>query len=200
MNEKPAYEQLITDKLNTLPVPDMADAIWARIEAQLDIDLPGGDGGGNSPAPQAPGGGSGLPGSVGVFFGIVVLVIFFFIYKNNPPNNESPTINLPATVTAPPDSAPPDKLPPEQEMSLPATLQNEKEKTPVLPAMPDSALVGTVTAPALDSAVVHNVPAAQPPLVTAAPEKKDTVASRKRRGVPLSDSDYRIVPKKDSLP
>lgn len=39
MNTKKTYEHLITEKLETeLPIPEMADAIWARIKVQLDAD------------------------------------------------------------------------------------------------------------------------------------------------------------------
>lgn len=36
MNKTTPYETLIAAKLNEIPVPDMADAIWSGIEAQLD--------------------------------------------------------------------------------------------------------------------------------------------------------------------
>ena len=52
MNNKQAYEITITSKLEALPLPDMEDAIWSRIEAQLDIDLPTDDGGGGTSAPN----------------------------------------------------------------------------------------------------------------------------------------------------
>ena len=80
MDHKQAYEQIIAGKLNALPLPDMADAIWSRIETQLDIDLPEDDGGGNNPAP--PSGGSWL-GRAGLFVFIAAFVTIFLIYKNN---------------------------------------------------------------------------------------------------------------------
>ncbi|WP_343674183.1 hypothetical protein [Chitinophaga sp.] len=36
MNSTTPYEKLIAAKLNEVPVPDMSDAIWSDIEAQLD--------------------------------------------------------------------------------------------------------------------------------------------------------------------
>lgn len=44
MNDKKPYEILITEKMESFPIPDMADAIWAKIELQLDAD-PGIDSG-----------------------------------------------------------------------------------------------------------------------------------------------------------
>ena len=46
MDERLKYEQLIGEKLHNLPIPDMQDTIWARVKAQLDIDLPTDDGDG----------------------------------------------------------------------------------------------------------------------------------------------------------
>lgn len=43
MNNKQAYETLISSKLEELHVPDMQDAIWARIVLDLDNELPQND-------------------------------------------------------------------------------------------------------------------------------------------------------------
>ncbi|HEX2606857.1 MAG TPA: hypothetical protein VHK91_05735, partial [Flavisolibacter sp.] len=75
MHPKQAYEQTITSKLEALPVPDMADAIWARIEAQLDLDMPTDDGGGN---PSSPSGG-GWAGKASLFAVIAAIVIVYFL-------------------------------------------------------------------------------------------------------------------------
>lgn len=42
MNTNTPYEHLIAAKLDQVPVPDMADSIWASIEAQLDapVEIP----------------------------------------------------------------------------------------------------------------------------------------------------------------
>lgn len=51
MNSKTAYEILIAEKASQVPVPDMADAIWASIEAQLDA-APGDEGDGHQAASE----------------------------------------------------------------------------------------------------------------------------------------------------
>jgi hypothetical protein len=81
MEQRAAYEITIAGKLDHLPVPDMADAIWARIERQLDIDLPTNDGG-NGPAPSKPSG----PGAMGWGLSalLVALVTTFFLLKKEP--------------------------------------------------------------------------------------------------------------------
>ena len=95
MDHKQAYEQIITGKLNALPLPDMADAIWSRIEDQLDIDMPEDDGGGNDPAP--PSGGS-WPGRAGLFAFITAFITIFLIYKNN---KKTETLPQPGQTTQP---------------------------------------------------------------------------------------------------
>lgn len=59
MNQRTTYEEWIAGSLEQIPVPDMADAIWARIEQQLNLDMPqqdaGGNGGGKLPGFSAPG-------------------------------------------------------------------------------------------------------------------------------------------------
>jgi hypothetical protein len=84
MNERLKYEQLIGGKLQGLPVPDMADAIWSRIEAQLDIDLPTDDGGGGSPL-TPPSGPTIIGWGLSVF--IIAVVTAFFLFKNKPEKN-----------------------------------------------------------------------------------------------------------------
>jgi hypothetical protein len=201
MNGKPAYEQLIADKLQTLPVPDMADAIWARIQTQLDIDLPADDGsGGDNPAPQAPSGGSNLLGQIGLFIGIVALLTFFIINKKNKQENIQPSINIPASEIIQTDSVPPDKAPPANAIQMPLTPPTQNTITTPLPATPDSAFDNVIANTVMDSAVTDNTAVAQPPVATPLPAVIDSAPPKRRRGVPLSDADYRIVPKKDSLP
>jgi hypothetical protein len=79
MNHSSTYEALIAGKLEQLPVPDMADAIWARIEQQLDVDMPVND--------QTPpsGGNAGLrfPGTIFSVFLIALVSVVLLWKKNN---------------------------------------------------------------------------------------------------------------------
>ena len=54
MDQRLPYEQLIGAKLQGLSIPDMEDMIWARVKAQLDIDMPTDDGDGGDDGPQSP--------------------------------------------------------------------------------------------------------------------------------------------------
>lgn len=198
MNERTTYEHIISGKLQTLPVPDMADAIWARIEAQLDIDMPTDDGpDGDGGAPHFPTGGF-LIGGISI---IVVAVLYFIFSQTN--KSSTPATDLPQT-NAPVTSQP---------IAIP------EESPPNAISKSNNTTTGTYTAPATalpqiqaaDSNFTTNVPVALKPdsttiapmlpqVTAAAPPKKDTLASAKKsRGVTgLTDDDYRIVPKKDS--
>jgi hypothetical protein len=61
MNTPTPYELIVLEKLQTLPVPDMADAIWARIEQQLDFEMPTDDPDGTPLAAASTSGGWRLP-------------------------------------------------------------------------------------------------------------------------------------------
>ncbi|HEY1113515.1 MAG TPA: hypothetical protein VGE66_08130, partial [Chitinophagaceae bacterium] len=100
MNQKTPYELQIADKLQQLPLPDLQDAIWARIERTLDIDMPSDDGGGggdDSP-PDTPWWGSGGIGAFTFSMVFVAALTTFIIYKtlnqstsNAPARDNSPT-------------------------------------------------------------------------------------------------------------
>lgn len=196
MDERLKYEQLIGEKLQSLPVPDMQDAIWATVKAQLDLDLPtdDNDGGGS---PQSPSG----PRIIGWGLSVVIiaLVTTFLLFKNKAktkePNNNPTTTEQ---VSSPPvqNNGPP----------LPSNGNTKRTNT--------SNSVGAdnlLAAPANDSAVQQDLGVVDrmgndsvqtnltPPVVTALPPKTDTATGvKKRRGMQLNDSDYRIVPKNNN--
>jgi hypothetical protein len=78
MTPKTTYELTITEKLQHLPLPDLEDAIWARVKNQLDHDLPTDDGGDSGPdLPPAAVAGCGVPGSLALL--LFLLPIFYFL-------------------------------------------------------------------------------------------------------------------------
>ena len=194
MNNKMAYEQIIASKLEALPLPDMADAIWARVEAQLDLDMPTGEPGGD--APNFPTGGFFI-GGIGII--VLAFLLTYFSTTNNNQNSASPTNNHP--ITAPQSIESKSTKPPEP---------NGANSTPATNTA--NAVITSFTAPTTDSGALLPQPfvaaadsaLAAPPLLTATPAvvtpKADTLrAGKKQRGVQgISDDDYRIVPKKDS--
>src|SRR5215213_10042078 len=83
MNQKTTYEVTITSKLDQLPIPDLREAIWARIEGELDTDMPDDDGG-DTP-PSSPRGGKAwqyaLPS-------LVVIIVTLFLIRPNQQNSK----------------------------------------------------------------------------------------------------------------
>ena len=193
MDQRLSYEQLIAGKLHSIPIPDMADAIWARVEAQLDIDLPTGDGGS---APQSPSSGPGIIGwGLSVF--VVVLISLFLLYKNNSktsPIHNSATPNQQINEPVEKNADPPEQDVREIRRSITTTGQ-----APVDNATIKQDSVGAnpivINTPLKVDSVTRDI--VQTPVVSSSP--KDTIATgKKKKGVSgLSESDYRIVPKKD---
>ena len=194
MDERPKYEQLIGGKLQSLPVPDMQDAIWARVKTQLDLDMPTDDGDGGS-SPQSPSG----PQLVGWGLSLVVIaLITIFLFNRNKaerPNDSAQPTTTEQTVS-----------PPVQNNSPPSRTNNTGNNiiAPVTPGAPD-----VVNRIGNDSVIADNpvatIPfandtasAAQPAPGTIAAPPTDTTTSAPRRGrgmTGLNDSSYRIVPK-----
>lgn len=201
MNQKTTYEQLITEKLEGLPVPDMADAIWARIETQLDIDMPTDDGG-TDPEPRNPSGG-GWVGGTGLFVFVVALVTIFLINKNQKKRAQSKS---PVQIEQKANN-----------VQTSDTIQKVPDRsTPFESNMPQATAPGVsvgITPPASGNAVNKDTTALYPPMVTTVdPRKPDTVRNvvtvtpppgskqdsvkpKRTRGVPgITNDDYRIVP------
>ena len=198
MNQKTTYEVTITSKLDQLPIPDLRDAIWARIEGELDADLPTDDGG-DTP-PSAPRGGKALQFALP---GIVVILIALFLIKNNKQNpapNEIPSTQ-PATQT---NSATPTASPPPVDTK--AVIQNNE--SPVVypgtnipistaPIQTDSvsAPMTDIIPPVTDNTNQQPEPLVQAPL-TQQPPRTDSVVKKKRGVSGITDNDYRITPVK----
>ena len=192
MDQQPSYENLVAKKLESLTIPDMADAIWASIEAQLDLDMPTDDGGSNDPGPSSPRG-SGIIGW-GLSVVIVALVTAFLIFKNKPKTKPS-TQNTPAPI---------------EQINQPSQQTNSPPRSNapgIKTARPPSAAASENTAVKVDTLVpqtqatiarnqADSVKAAPPQPVVIAPAIKDTTPPKKKRGVSgVTDDDYRIVPK-----
>lgn len=201
MNQKATYEITITEKLEQLTAPDMVDAIWARIEAQLDLDLPTDDGPANPPVTPTSGPAKWI--NRGFIIAAVAMVLIYLFYNrkqittssdqpathapvtepnntNNPVRNNSPGSNntvKPGNNTAAPATS---------STVLPVDSNATAPVTGLVQVQPDSNAVNTNVQPLIN-----------PPLVT---PQKNTVpdSTKKGRGVKgITDNDYKIVPKKD---
>ena len=196
MNENKTY-QLIAEKLNALPVPDLADLIWAKIEAQLDIDLPpdtGNDDPGPAPAPKPVG------KKIALGAATIAIAISFFQLLNNRNENvkTTPLIReLQQTKTNNAGSGVAISKPPSEKTGnhplqpgIQVTTENKKTDSSLSP-FPVS-----IVSDKIPETIADTLPLVIPPVVLQ--PAGDTVAVKRRRGVPLNESDYRIVPKKDS--
>lgn len=93
MNQLKAYEITIKGKLEAIPLPDMEDAIWARIEAQLDTDMPTDDG--NNGPFDSPTGPWILGSSILAF--LLTLLTLYYTQKNSD-NSSAGTENQNNTI------------------------------------------------------------------------------------------------------
>lgn len=194
MNERLQYELLIADKLEELPVPDMADQVWSRISAQLDIDMPADDDDTDLPSNPRSGGplGWGLP------ILLIALLTMYFYYHNNSNNssiNDQPA--EPGTSAAPPIVAP-------QSPSITPTSPPRRPGVQSLPLQPGNGSKSDSTQqplaplhlPAPDSAGVIKVDSLGSVALPAVVKPDSLPQKKKSRGVAgIKDSDYRIVPK-----
>lgn len=191
MNDKTTYEITITEKLQQLPLPPLEDAIWARVKAQLDLDLPtddGGDGGPDAPA------GSGWTWGAGVFLFVAAIVAVFFLRKNE---KQQPIPIIPvqntSTISAPTQQPTTDSM---QTLETISTL-------PAQTIAPGDPPVSISLRPPADSAAVAPLPVLpsadstqRTTLVLPPSILSDTTKPKpKTKGVGgLTDDNYRIVP------
>lgn len=212
MNQLLQYEQLLAEKIQQSPVPDMADAIWANIELELDKDLP--DNPGNEPPSSTPGGG-GAPGISFYFYivtGVVItaLVLTFVLLQDKdkpvqpsalPPLREAPAENTPVID----NSLPP---PPTRQGSTPLIIpridsSNTRAADPIINrSFADSLFNQPVGRMTSDSVTIKDNARLGAPVTLAIDSamKQKEIPGKKPRGVPgITDDDYKIKSeKKDS--
>lgn len=198
MNQKTTYEVTITRKLDQLPIPDLREAIWARIEGELDADMPH-DEGGDTP-PSAPNGG----GKVLYFAlpSLVVLIVTLFLIRpskqHSKPNNIPTSIPATQTITTTPTASPPlvDTSTIIPDRKAPVVYPSSNASISTVPTGTDSTSVPVADiAPPVTDNTNQQAPLVQTPLPQ--PVKTDTVAQKKQRGITgITDNDYRITPVK----
>jgi hypothetical protein len=190
MNLLPPYEQTIADLKDGIEIPDMADAIWGRVEAALDAEMPVND------PPAAPGRPFFKKPAVWIISaGILAIIIaLFLLYKSrrttppqhrNLPQHTAPTVNPDTSMQQ--DFKPPDKPKPVLQKNTSTTAQKHVADTtmhsPIINEKPDSLLKA--------SPVMLAPPAIKmPPPGTMNPPIN--IKPRKKYGVQVSDSDYRF--------
>ena len=198
MRNKETYELTLTSKLEALPLPNLEDAIWGRIEAQLDIDMPSDDGdGGSTPTPGSPSGSWWLKGT-GLFILAVAIISFFTLTKSK--NENAPASSSGKIIPSNPDSIarekpPPDPISRQTPTRTPPSITSDNSKDPVIQLDSNTSITSIPPPIAKDSQQVVNSPP-----VSFTPIRDSGNTKKKTRGVKgITDADYRIVPsKKDS--
>jgi len=190
MNRLPTYEQTIAALKDGIEIPDMADAIWGRVESALDVEMPVND----------------TPAALGKPFfknpavwmisaGIIAIIIALFLLSRNRRTAPPPQRDLPQQTepTIKPDTAmkqdfkPPGSPKPIPEKTTSTTAQKHVADTAAHSAFihekPDSLLKASpviITPPA----IIVPPPGIMKPSIDIKP--------RKKYGVEVSDSDYRF--------
>ncbi len=195
MNERKVYEQTIKSKLEAIPLPDMEDAIWARIETQLDIDMPSDNSGGDAPSPNNPSG-FGWIGGAGIII-FVVALITIFINKNK--TNTEPTPTPTEISIAPRDTVTPSVTPITNREDDPIVVK-PSNRLGVLPIDTGNGSTPNLVSPFVAPVVNDTTPTVSGVPVPNIPLPDTTAPKKKGRGVQgINDNDYRIVPaKRDS--
>jgi len=194
VRNKETYELTITSKLEALPLPNMEGTIWSRIEAQLDIDMPTNDGGGNTPPPKSPIN-FGWLGGAGLLC-ITAIIISLFSLTQSSEREPSSTTSSQEVSQEQQDSfsnerPPPSASPPRSPKASPNVTSNNPNST--VTSADSNTTTNVVPSLLKDSSQIQPAPP-----IAIAPQK-DSIPPKRSRGVKgISDSDYRIVPKKDT--
>ena len=190
MNKQMTYEITIKKKLENIPVPDLSEMIWARIENELDTD-PGDSSDNNPPSPSSPTGGIILGGTALLF---IMALTFYFLTKKP---NDIPQIDKVQTTLPVQNNNQP---------NLPGTNANVQPNTS--PGNIKQENIADTRAPVevpftsqsiINDSIVKTEIAQGNEIPLTLPKTMDTIPVKKTRGVTnISNDDYKIIPKNDS--
>jgi hypothetical protein len=212
VNKLTSYEQLISEKIQQVPVPDMSSGIWSQIEQALDGNGPGGSN--DEHTPENPGGGA-YPGSAHYFYiagcfiiGVIVFLIVATQRRHTPIPNQREVIPPKQEIT--PSSS--DKIYVDSTKNgndkiivagNPVLKNNDSAKTVLFPFI-RSTIDSVTSLPVLthdrDSMGLSRQGLTIQPRPDSLPGQAPFIPIKKPRGVTgISDSDYKIKGvKKDS--
>ena len=197
VNEITPYEQLIAAKLDQVPVPDMADAIWSSIDMELDaaasssVDVP------RASAFK----GIGWYGLAAIVVVAALLYWYFSHHASTVPPKALPEMHAPLPVEPPPVGDSPVSDKPGKMPVLPARTR----KDTVLSHFPaDSLRVDSASSPVLPSSPKVDSSALQKnrpnlPDVDLYGSPPPLPRGKKPKGVKgIGEDDYKITASKDS--
>lgn len=213
MNPILPYEQLLADKVQQVPVPDMADAIWASIEQELDKGTPGDDGG-NEPSSPKGGGSPGMSPYIagGIVIGAIILTYILTDKKKETTTNKpSPSVVIPKNNTQQNTSIDSNTASPVKSNPASVFYKNDDVKTDsnktfnsfqqTIPIL-DSLLNQQVSRMQPDSVADKTFPLVNMPVGPDSLTIDKGVPPKKSRGVKgITNDDYKIkTERKDSTP
>lgn len=208
MNQLTTYEQLIAEKLQALSAPAKIDAIWARIEQQLDVEMPI-DESGPTDTGASSNPGFFFPGSKFLYVFLAAVASIYFLTRPYAIQNEASETD---------HQQPYEIIDSVNRVSDPAVIISNSEEIitdkadmPVTDQVMPNDSASVVTAePTINEAIKkEQIPILQPPVATAINETKKTsipitndTTIKKGRGVKgINLNDYKIAPvKKDNQP
>jgi len=185
VNKTTPYEQLITAKLDEIPVPDMADSIWASIEMQLDAVPASPD---NTPQPKKTikFNGKGWYGIAGVA-AVSATLWWYTSHKEHTTEKTTPVITVPAPQAPIVDSS--TSVPPVEKQLLPS-VKPKKDTVEFIKALPniDSTAHEVLPAPKADSQLLK-----YQSIFIPTRDSASMPPPKKSRGVKgISEDDYKI--------
>lgn len=207
MNQPTTYEQLIAAKLQELSAPAKIDAIWARIEQQLDVEMPTDESGStDTGASSHPG--FFFPGNKFLYIFLAAIAGIYLLTRPYAIQTEASEINaqqpfeiMDSTieVKAPIKNSDSDVIftdKADMPVNDPGT-PNDSTITPIAESVPNEVVTKEPepSTPSPVSTVINETKKLPSPIIT------DTI-SKKGKGVKgINLSDYKIAPvKKDNQP
>jgi hypothetical protein len=208
VNQLLPYEQKIADKFSHAAIPDMADEIWANIDAELGSDTPGDDGGGNNPVSSSPSGTGLATGFKFLIVAVVTIAVLFIVRKRNA--NKVKKKDIPVAPAIEKNITKDSTVVVDSFSETPAKSGNKEAKTITAKPIVKDSLTKQVMPfnPSLVKDRQDSI-ATLPPVIIP-PENNPTILKRdeqpivpvkKGKGAKgIKDADYKIIPKrKDSL-
>lgn len=200
MNNRSTYEITIAEKLGQLQVPDLREAIWSRIEDQLDMDINGDDTPGDPPTAPKSSNWISITKRFGTFSVIVAVITILFInQKQSTPSNQQNNSPAPVENNIPQNNSNAESPPVEKQINPQSNNSITIDQSPN--NLSDSFInIPLISTPA-NTDTVQPQTVLPPVTKLAEPVKQDTIPKKKPRGFKgITDDDYRISLKKDSVP
>ena len=190
MNKQMTYEITIKKKLENIPVPDLSEMIWARIENELDTD-PGDSSDNNPTSPSSPTGGIILGGTALLF---IMALTFYFLTKkpNDIPQIDKVQTTLPVQNNNQPNS-------PVSNANVQTNTKTGNIKQENIADTSTQVEIPFTSQSIVNDSIVKTEIAQGNEIPLTLPKTMDTIPVKKTRGVTnISNDDYKIIPKNDS--